>query len=663
MAKYYRILLFVLAVVNFLLVDAQTNQFRGVNWADPRDNFQPGVIYLSGLSSSDTYESASVVADRVIGQFVDLFGSNSVRLPINEATVADYWDTYTGAIDVALTKGKVILCFWSERSGAEVKDMNAFWSMWQKVVDHYGDNPNMYFEVFNEPSHLEKAELCELYSQWLQKFSSFPQNRVILDGSGLAMYVPDVGSDPRFDNCLLAVHEYSFFGSTSSVKESDWEGQLRAFVGAYADRTVCTEWGGPMGPGTKSGVYYDKMDYSLPPTNFFEAYIRGVSNQLREWKMGSFYWIGLRDGDWYSLTTRTGEGENIKLSINNQSGLDRVQYSWGDYNEPPVISLTEPTEASFVAPATFTIDVDVTDADGTISNVFYYLNDELIQEEWVAPYAFEYTIEVAGDYILKAVATDDEGASSTATMTLSANVPQAPYGGKAHAVPGTIQLEEYDVGGNGFAYFDDSDDNTGGADFRTDEDVDLENCSDTGEGYNLGWTAAGEWLEYTVDVANSGTYDIVIRASASGDGKTISLASDGAVLAEDIPITNTLGWQEWVDVTIPDVELEAGEQVLRLTIGEAGYVNLNYMTFIYNDIPIEPLQLKTGWNLIGCPIEGSTEISAALSSIWDNVQTVKDMDSFYMKEQADYLNLLKSLEWGKGYLVKVDADCELLWAE
>jgi hypothetical protein len=144
----------IIAMSSYILGQAQTNQFRGVNWADERDNFQSGVIYLSGLSSTDTYESASIVAESVLGQFVDLLGSNSVRLPINEATVSNYWGTYTGAIDVALTKGKVILCFWSEYSGAEVRDMNAFWAMWQTVVDHYGDNPNMYFEVFNEPSHL-----------------------------------------------------------------------------------------------------------------------------------------------------------------------------------------------------------------------------------------------------------------------------------------------------------------------------------------------------------------------------------------------------------------------------------------------------------------------------------------------------------------------------
>ena len=49
---------------------AVTNQFRGVNWADKRDNFVSEVLVLSGLSLSDTYESASILADRVIGQFV-----------------------------------------------------------------------------------------------------------------------------------------------------------------------------------------------------------------------------------------------------------------------------------------------------------------------------------------------------------------------------------------------------------------------------------------------------------------------------------------------------------------------------------------------------------------------------------------------------------------
>ena len=44
--------------------------------------------------------------------------------------------------------------------------------------------------------------------------------------------------------------------------------------------------------------------------------------------MGSFYWPGLRDGDWYSMTTKSGSGSGTTLSIPNQSGLDRLHASW-----------------------------------------------------------------------------------------------------------------------------------------------------------------------------------------------------------------------------------------------------------------------------------------------------------------------------------------------
>ena len=71
----------VISAVNSLAV---TSQFRGVNWADKRDNFVSDVLVLSGMSLSDNYQSASVVADRVIGQFQELFGTNSVRIPVNE---------------------------------------------------------------------------------------------------------------------------------------------------------------------------------------------------------------------------------------------------------------------------------------------------------------------------------------------------------------------------------------------------------------------------------------------------------------------------------------------------------------------------------------------------------------------------------------------------
>ena len=316
---------------------AVTSQFRGVNWADKRDNFVSDVLVLSGLSLSDNYQSASVVAERVIGQFQELLGTNSVRMPVNEPTILNAFDMYSGALDVALEHGRLVMGYWGPSQPSGPKNMDNWWKMWAKLVEEYGDHPNAYFEIFNEPHMYSKNDLRNLYATWLEKFPNVPRDHILLDGSGMAQNVPDIADDPRFEGCLFAVHEYTFWNMSITTEEG-WKNSFKYKVGKYADRTVCTEWGGAMAPGEKAGVYYNTMDYNSTPTNYFMAYIRGMSDQLREWEMGSFYWPGLRDGDWYSMTKRSGEGANIKLEVVNQSGLDRMHMAWADTVEtdPPV---------------------------------------------------------------------------------------------------------------------------------------------------------------------------------------------------------------------------------------------------------------------------------------------------------------------------------------
>src|SRR6202012_4819410 len=86
---------------------------------------------------------------------------------------------------------------------------------------------------------------------------------------------------------------------------------------------------------------------------------------------------------------------------------------------------------------------------------------------------------------------------------------EAPFGGTAAAVPGTVQAANYDTGGQGVAYNVTSV-NGSASSYRTDE-VDLESCTDTGCGYDLGWTGTGQWFKYTVKVATAGSYTVSLR--------------------------------------------------------------------------------------------------------------------------------------------------------
>jgi hypothetical protein len=146
-----------------------------------------------------------------------------------------------------------------------------------------------------------------------------------------------------------------------------------------------------------------------------------------------------------------------------------------------------------------------------------------------------------------------------------------PFSGIAAVLPGTIQAENFDVGAGGVAYRDLSSGNAGGQYRVTDVDIGL--TTDTGGGYNVGWTSAGEWLKYTVNVASAGTYDLDVRVASSGTGGTFHVEIDAVDLTGRLTVPNTGGWQKWVTVRKSGVALAAGQHVLRLVMDTNGPTN------------------------------------------------------------------------------------------
>lgn len=300
-----------------------TNNFRGVNWADERDNFVDGVLVLGGLSTSDSYATTQAKADKILSGFQNNLGANTVRLPVNYATVSgSYWSSYTGAIDTATSKGmNVILSYWEANSSRDgkVDNLAQFWSMWQTIVNKYGGNSLVYFEPMNEPHGYSDADWKNVAAQWLSTYPSVPRGRVMISGAGFNQRLTTIGSDSRFNGTLISRHTYGFW-NTGWTSEQQWRDDLRNSIGSYASRVVITEWGAPMTTG---------LDYNTPSSNYFVAYIRGVAAEARALGLGTVYWPGLRLNDWYSLQNLNGSGTNISLSTTNASGRDQLRYSWG----------------------------------------------------------------------------------------------------------------------------------------------------------------------------------------------------------------------------------------------------------------------------------------------------------------------------------------------
>ncbi|WP_433892856.1 discoidin domain-containing protein [Streptomyces sp. CA-111067] len=184
---------------------------------------------------------------------------------------------------------------------------------------------------------------------------------------------------------------------------------------------------------------------------------------------------------------------------------------------------------------------------------------------------------------LKAGATAYANNSSGFAATLSGNswegtVPvEAPFGGTPAAVPGTVQAENYDTGGQGLAYNISS--VNGNANGYRADGVNLETTSDTGGGYDLGWSTGGQWFRYTVNAASAGTYTVSLRVaapSAVSGALHISNAS-GANLSGAVALPATGGFQTWATATAT-VTLPAGRQVLTVNQDNGGW-NLNSLTF------------------------------------------------------------------------------------
>jgi hypothetical protein len=312
------------AVVEASPALAATNQFQGVNWADPRDNYADDPVVPSGLSTSDNYATVYAKATSVIGAFQTNVGANTVRLPVNPYTVnGSFWTPYTGAIDAAIAKGfKVILSYWEGTAAKDgrIDNSTAYWTMWQTIVAKYGGNSLVYFEPMNEPFGYSQTAWADLAYQWITTYGSVPRGRIFVSGTGYNDNVTSVCADSRLSGTFLSLHHYGFW-NTSRTSYSAWVADLKSRIGSCASRTVVDEWGAPM----TTGLNYN----GAINNNYFIAYVQADSDTLRSLGIGSVYWPGLRTGDSYSMTTLGGSGTDLTLSTNNASGLSRLRWAWG----------------------------------------------------------------------------------------------------------------------------------------------------------------------------------------------------------------------------------------------------------------------------------------------------------------------------------------------
>jgi len=214
-------------------------------------------------------------------------------------------------------------------------------------------------------------------------------------------------------------------------------------------------------------------------------------------------------------------------------------------------------------------------------------------------------VQTANNGSYYCIASNSQGTATSNTATLTVNtVTQSPYSGSAIVLPAKIEAENYDNGGANVAYFDNTAGNSGNQ-YRQ-NDVDIEACSEGG--YNLGWTADGEWLEYTVS-PSAGNYSVNLRYAANtGTPGSVKVILDNVTLGT-INTTNTGGWQNWTTASLSNINIAAGtNKILRLELIGSGF-NFNSIEFASQSTNTKPTA-----QMSASPISGNSPLNVSFSS-------------------------------------------------
>lgn len=187
-----------------------------------------------------------------------------------------------------------------------------------------------------------------------------------------------------------------------------------------------------------------------------------------------------------------------------------------------------------------------------------------------------------------------------------------PWEGKPQEVPGKIQCELYDTGGEGISYHDTDSINNGSGklnpangefrnEFRMDEGVDISYTKTDGTDDNsfndvmpemdqlyVGWTVPEEWINYSVNVKEAGTYVIGLMYTSNGDGEIEVITNEGISTGLMRVITthkdaDSLAWRQWhhwnkID-SLGSIRLKKGLQVITLKTTGNGNMNYDYLEF------------------------------------------------------------------------------------
>ncbi len=328
-------------------------------------------------------------------------------------------------------------------------------------------------------------------------------------------------------------------------------------------------------------VFYTRYSEQFPI--MWEAdFVPGVT--LWGWQYGSTWVNG-------SGLIRNGQKRSAMTWLENYMKTDAAKNAKAPTMGGPSVSGSIKLSAESVEVGTkVKITVDAAATEG-VDHVDMYVNGKLLVNKYVAPYEYEFSADEVGVAKVSITVFDKKGNKSESNASVTVCDARAPYGSSAIELPGVLEAEDFDRGCAGISFYDSDDKNEGAAedggdDYRQDgSGVDIVKMPNGG--HAIGYTAANEWLEYTVKVEKAGNYAYEANVASGSDAAKfhLELVKNGqsSKITSTISIPQGADWTTYstIDGSLSQ-RLEEGEQIIRLVF-DGPYGNVDYIKFTCKD--------------------------------------------------------------------------------
>ena len=316
---------------------------------------------------------------------------------------------------------------------------------------------------------------------------------------------------------------------------------------------------------------------------------------------------------------RSGQGHHLKFEGSAKVSAGRGPTLWGNgvsvQVKDPADGVTVPTGASF------RLRAEGVDEDGKVGAVTFYVNGEAIKgvldktgPDWKAH--ADWTPKKPGWYGVQAEAVDyvKTAKGSSGRSYVGA---RGPWNGSAALLPGKVEAEHFDIGGEGVSWHDTTAGHLDKA-YRNREGVDI---STGGSGYAVSSTKAGEWVAYSVDGGAGGTWVLAARCGARGAGGRFRVLMDGKDATGDVTVPDTGSWTNFA-VVRAKITVPKGAKKMRVEMranGASGCVG----NFDWFQVETARLELGASARTLGAAVQRGKEFQVKANHAWSAASGAK----------------------------------------